>query len=163
MAQDVTNYVLSLLQDKSRVDQDLLLTTRFLLETWKKNMISGPDEELKILLEKEDVNPDAMEDIRQSLIAFASTTDARELFQATITVLNIFEDKRHIPLYQAWLYSHTKRLLMHNAIMNSLLLGLNDTRENVIKSDSWSITEIEKNIDYARTYLKEELGLIAPY
>lgn len=56
MAKEVSNYVISALQDKSRVDKELLLTAMFLVEKWKKNLISGPDEKLKELLAKEDID-----------------------------------------------------------------------------------------------------------
>ncbi len=55
MTQDVSNYVISVLQDKSRVDKELLLTAMFLVEKWKKNLVSGPDEKLKELLTPENI------------------------------------------------------------------------------------------------------------
>jgi len=166
MSKDVSNYVIGVLQqDKSRVDKELLLTAMFLVEKWKKNMISGPDEKLTELLEKEEFDPEAMEYLRQLLVEFASTTDSLELLQSTITTLNVFQDKRHIPLYQTWLFNHAKKLTMHNAIMSSILFGLEKIGEDVIKLNrkSWSAADMEVNLGYARSYLKDKLGLSVPY
>jgi len=162
MSTTVSNYLCSKLHDHDAIDSELLLTTMFYLETWKQGSTAGPDEELEKLLEEEEFSDAPIQQIKQYLISFATSTSSTTLFSETISTLMALNDETLQPLYTSWVLTHLQKTLEHHSALHQLLVAIHRLDENARQRSSISSLDIEANIEDARAYLLSKLGINVP-
>ena len=158
----VFNWLSHAFTGEALVNSEVLLTTMFYLEKWFWKTASGADAELLALLEKEHIDEDTADYLRQCLVRFASTTSSLPLLAQSIDVLRVFRDPRLIPLFDAWLMRHVQQATEHFRIVHSLMLTLQDSGEAVTDRHSISAVDYYDTVRDCKMYLRRKLGVDLP-
>ena len=159
MSDQVAQYLLRSFADQSRVSADVLLAAHFYAEKSQGMPATGVNEDLEKLLAEEEFSDDVSQQIRQAVIGFAVKTENVDLFAAAVGVLRIFRDPKAVSLLTAWLDGHLRQMLLHNRALSQLLHALQDSGAPIPFRQSSGIDGVESNIDTARKYLVETLGI----
>lgn len=160
MSRKVSSYLISELRSHSSVDSEVLLTALFYVESSRGRFpgpeLSGVDE----LLREEEFSEDALFEVKQALIALATKPDLHpKQFASCIRVLREFADPKLVPLLSTWLDAHLRKVMAHSVAVSELLYALTQSGAAVPHRQSSGTDTVELNIQTAKDYLGEFMGI----